>query len=80
MNVDVSPLYCDLDRGDGICEFFDCDNHLCNIYSNRPFRCNIDKAYNLYFEKIMTKEQYYQLNYEMCKKLIKGARECIYRY
>ncbi len=69
MNVGESPLYCDLDRGDGICTFFNCQSHLCSIYDERPDRCNIDKIYDLYFKESMTKEQYYQLNYEACKKL-----------
>ena len=73
MNVGDSPLYYDLDRGDGICLFFDCKSHLCSIYDERPDRCNIDKTYELYFRNIMSKEQYYQFNYDACKKL-KGEK------
>lgn len=69
MNIGTSALYRDLDRGDGICRFFNTQNHLCTIYDNRPTKCNVDASYNLYFKKSMTKEKYYQLNYDACKKL-----------
>lgn len=69
MNLSASLLYSDLDRGDGICIYFDCDTYLCTIYSERPDKCNIDLTYDLYFKEKMTKEEYYNLNYEMCKRL-----------
>lgn len=72
MKVNSSFLYKNLDRGDGICRFFDCMSHLCTIYDKRPIRCNIDLAYDLYFKEIMSKEQYYQLNYSECEKLKRG--------
>lgn len=68
MYVSNSHLYRDLDRGDGICRFFNCNTKLCNIYSDRPDKCNVDKMYQLYFKKIMTEEEYYQLNYSACEK------------
>ena len=68
MNLSASPLYSDLDGGDGIWIYFDCDTHLCTIYSERPNKCNVDLSYSLYFKEKMTKEEYYNLNYEMCKR------------
>ena len=68
-NVSVSPLYSDLDRGDGICRNFDCETNLCKIYDFRPERCNVDRMYEVYFSDIMTKEEYYKINYEACNKL-----------
>ena len=43
MNLDKSDLYSDLNRGDGICKYFDEQTHLCSIYDERPEKCNIDK-------------------------------------
>lgn len=78
MNLSESQLYCDLDRGDGICRYFDCETKLCNIYADRPDKCNVDKLYELYFKEIMAKEEYYKLNYEACKKLKKvEGKKCI---
>lgn len=69
MYITMSPIYCDLDRGDGICKYFNFNTKLCNIYNYRPDKCNIDKMYELYFKGIMTREEYYKLNYNACKKL-----------
>lgn len=68
MQLANSHLYSDLDRGDGTCKYFDYKAKLCSIYDNRPDKCNVDKMYQLYFNKIMTKEEYYQLNYNSCKR------------
>ena len=47
--------------------------NLCSIYDNRPLLCRIDDSYDIYFKDIYTKEEYYKLNYEVCKKLqVKG--------
>lgn len=68
-NVLASPLYSDLDRGDGVCRFFDDMTKLCRIYDQRPVRCNIDKMYDLYFKDKMSKKDYYKLNYDACSRL-----------
>ncbi|MBU5488793.1 YkgJ family cysteine cluster protein [Clostridium sp. MSJ-8] len=69
MNVGTSELYSDLDRGDGICRYFNDSTRLCSIYQNRPDRCNVDRMYELVFSKSMSKDEYYELNYEACEKL-----------
>ena len=68
-NVGSYPLYSDLDRGDGKCRHFDDKTNLCTIYENRPIKCNVDKFYELYYSEKMSKEEFYNLNYEACKKL-----------
>lgn len=74
-NLDSSPLYADLDRGDGVCRYFDTDTRLCTIYADRPLKCNIDKTYELFFKDKMTLDEYYSLNYDACKKLKKTGRK-----
>lgn len=64
-----SSVYSKLDRGDGICKFFDEELSLCSIYQQRPLLCNVDKSYEMCFKRSMSKEEYYQLNYEACRKL-----------
>lgn len=73
-NISNSSLYSDLDRGDGICKYFNIDSKLCNIYENRPIKCNINKTYELYFNKIMSRKDYDNLNHEACKKLKLGGK------
>ena len=74
MNLKSSPIYADLDRGDGICKFLDMNSELCSIYSKRPLKCNVDKVYELYFKNSYTLDQYYQMNYEACTKLKKRGQ------
>lgn len=69
MQLSLSDLYSDLDRGDGICRYFDLDTKLCSIYEQRPAKCNIDQMYHLFFESKMSKEQFYELNYLACVEL-----------
>jgi len=68
-----SSIYGGLDRGDGVCIYYDDRKRLCSIYKDRPMLCNVDKAYEAYFKEQMSKEEYYRLNYECCKKLKEKA-------
>ena len=69
MNISKSEIYSDLDRGDGVCKYFEEETKLCSIYSERPLKCNIDKMYEVYFKGTISKSEYYKLNYNACKKL-----------
>lgn len=73
MNVGNSSLYSTLDRGDGICRYFDEQSKLCTIYPNRPLMCNVDEAFRLCFQGTMTLEEYYTLNYAACHELKRKA-------
>lgn len=68
-NIGVSRLYADLNRGDGICKFFDQNSSLCTIYENRPLICNVDAMYTTYFADKMSKSEFYELNYAGCQVL-----------
>ena len=65
-NLDKCEVYRDLDRGDGVCKYL--EGKLCSVYAKRPLLCRVDDSYRL-FEKEYSKEEYYRLNYEACKKL-----------
>ena len=69
MNLNKNKIYSHLDRGDGICFYFDKSKNLCKIYENRPLICRVDKVYEKFFESKYSKEKYYKLNKEDCKKL-----------
>ncbi len=71
MKVGRSPIYSSLDRGDGICKYFDFSSNLCTIYKERPLICNVDQMYRVYFKDKMSKEEYYNLNSEACNQLKK---------
>jgi len=71
MNLNLNPLYKELDRGDGICKYFNEETHLCQIYNHRPIVCNVDTMYELYFSEQMSRSEYYKLNKSSCEKLRK---------
>lgn len=66
-SLNKSKLYEELDRGDGTCRYL--DGNLCSIYDSRPLLCRIDESYKIFFENVMSKKEYYRLNYEVCKRL-----------
>ncbi len=68
-NLDKSELYKELDRGDGVCKYL--VNNICSIYEDRPLLCRVDEGYDMYFSSIMTREEYYEENKKMCRKLKK---------
>ncbi len=67
-NLQRSRLYDDLNDGTGSCVYFDKSTRLCSIYDHRPDKCNIAKFYKN-VNKLMSWEEYLQLNYEACKRL-----------
>lgn len=74
-HLDLSALYADLDSGNGTCRFL--KGNLCSIYENRPLKCRVEECYRQFFAKEVSIEDYYRMNYEMCKKLkkLKARRE-----
>lgn len=72
-NLHLSDQYADLDSGDGTCIHFDRQSKLCKIYETRPEKCQVEHMYSLFFS-YMTREKYYQLNYEACQLLKNQAK------
>lgn len=66
-NLDKSPIYSELDKGDGTCKYL--VGNLCSIYDNRPLLCRVDESYEAFFKDIYGIDEYYRLNYEACIKL-----------
>lgn len=62
-------LYSHLNRGDGVCIFLNEDTKLCNIYEERPLVCRVDDIYEVYFSKYINKEEYHDMNYNVCLEL-----------
>ena len=66
-HLDRSQLYAELDRGDGVCRYL--SGNLCSIYEDRPLLCRVDESYDIYFSDRYSKEEFYRLNKEACKKI-----------
>lgn len=73
-SLDRSALYADLDRGDGVCRYLDEKSNLCTIYGRRPLKCNVDRMYELYFCRFMSREAYEAENYKMCRLLAETVK------
>lgn len=68
-SVALSSIYRWLDRGDGVCKYFDEQSLLCTIYDDRPIECNVDLMYEVYLSKMMCRDEYYEKNYKICNEL-----------
>lgn len=68
-NLDKSPIYVELDRGDGTCRYL--TGNLCSIYEKRPILCRIDESYDLFFKDKLARDEFYKLNQSFCIKLKK---------
>lgn len=69
-NLDKNKIYSALDRGDGVCIYL--RENLCSIYENRPLLCRVDESYDLLFSGLITREEYYFKNKQICKVLKKS--------
>lgn len=67
-HLNENVLYADLDDGSGTCKYFNVENKLCEIYSIRPLKCNVEKSY-IFFSQQMSWDEYIKKNYEACEKL-----------
>lgn len=67
-NIEKIPGLADFHAGDGVCIYLSEDN-LCAIYSNRPDICNVEKMFEIYYNKIMSRTEYDKINSEGCKAL-----------
>ena len=76
-NLKETPIKTKLDRGDGVCQHFDEISHMCKIYKTRPLICNVDKFYKLFLKDKISKEGYYELNYDACMKLKQRYNETL---
>ncbi|WP_102401045.1 YkgJ family cysteine cluster protein [Haloimpatiens massiliensis] len=68
-SLNKSKLYDDFHNGDGICKWLNEESNECTIYNSRPLICRIDEGYEAFFKDIITKEEYYNENYKICKSL-----------
>lgn len=66
-NLDKSDIYAQLNRGDGVCKYLKGND--CSIYENRPLLCRVDESYDSIFYKMMSREEFYKMNKQVCKML-----------
>lgn len=66
-NLDKSNIYASLNRGDGVCKYLNGKD--CSIYENRPLLCRVDESYDRIYRSIMSRDLFYRMNKQVCKKL-----------
>jgi len=68
-NIWKNDIFKELDRGDGVCKYL--EGNLCSVYEERPLFCRVDECYEIFFKDKMSKEKFYEINYNICKTLKK---------
>lgn len=59
----------DFNLGNGVCKFFNLETNSCNIYNIRPNICRVDTMFDLKYNKLFSREEFYKLNIAVCNKL-----------
>ena len=57
-----------LAKSNGVCKYLDEATNLCTIYDERPIFCRVDELYEKEFSGRISREEFYSLNKEQCKK------------
>lgn len=68
-NVHLSVDTNFLNRGDGVCRFFEQSTQLCNIYDTRPLVCRVEEYYDTYLADHYTWDGFVKMNMQICQKL-----------
>ena len=55
-------------KPDGVCKYLDEATNLCTIYNERPIFCRVDELYEKNLSDKMSREDFYRINKEVCKK------------
>ena len=71
-NLDKSDVYAQLHNGNGICKYL--VGNKCSIYIERPLLCRVEESYKVFFQNVMSEEEFYNKNYEVCNKLKEEKR------
>lgn len=67
--VNLSEQTSVLDRGDGVCQYFNEQTNLCNIYETRPLVCRVEDYYKTYLSHLYEWDEFVKMNLEICKNL-----------
>ncbi|PQJ97628.1 YkgJ family cysteine cluster protein [Chromatium okenii] len=68
-NTNLSTKTTFLDRGDGLCRYFNEEEKLCSIYNERPDICRIGLQYQLNYQDTIIWDDFVTLNLQACEYL-----------
>lgn len=72
-NLDKSPVYSYLNRGDGTCINFDSATQLCSVYEVRPLICRVEEYYEKNLSAVMSRDGYIEANIQACRDIQAAA-------
>ena len=70
-HVNLSEQTAYLDRGDGVCHYFNESTNLCSIYETRPLVCRVEDYYKTYLTHICDWDEFIVINQKICEQLQK---------
>lgn len=62
-----------LDRGDGVCKYFDDLNSKCSIYEHRPDICNVRVMYEQRYQQQVSWYDFTHINKLACENLLRNV-------
>lgn len=66
--VGESSLARHIAKANGACKYLNEVTNLCMIYLDRPIFCRVDEFYEQFYKDKMSREEFYRLNKEDCRK------------
>jgi Fe-S-cluster containining protein len=69
-SIRLSTLTDWLDRGDGVCRYFDDQQNTCTIYENRPEICNVRVMYEKHYQSQFNWSEFVLVNQKACDALL----------
>lgn len=72
-SIRLSTLTDWLDRGDGVCKYFDDTHNTCTIYENRPEVCNVRIMYDKHYKNSFVWSEFVTVNQKACEELLKNC-------
>jgi len=61
-----------LNRGDGVCRYFDTQQRNCSIYASRPDICRVKTQFDLHYKQQMSWNAFVAINLSVCEQLKQG--------
>jgi len=69
-NVHLSNQTRWLNRGDGVCRYFDTQQRNCSIYASRPDICRVKTQFDLHYKQQMSWDAFVAINLSVCEQLL----------
>ena len=69
--IGKAPMTRHMAKDNGVCKYLNEVTNLCMIYPDRPITCRVDEFYDQCYKDKMSREEFYRIHQEFCKKFSK---------